>query len=113
MRLKPALPPKLEEVIRKALEKDRNLRYQHASDIRADLQRLKRDSDPRLAASPSESPTKRIPRIWPGVAALVGIAVIAALVIPLIPAPAAPTLLRYVRITHAGVAECVYLRRPP
>src|SRR4029077_3723578 len=36
---------KLEEVIHKALEKDRNLRYQHASDIRTDLQRLKRDTE--------------------------------------------------------------------
>jgi serine/threonine protein kinase len=44
-RLNPGLPPKLEEVINKALEKDRNLRYQHASDMRADLQRLKRDTD--------------------------------------------------------------------
>jgi hypothetical protein len=35
----------VEDVIQKALEKDRNLRYQHASEIRADLQRLKRDSD--------------------------------------------------------------------
>jgi hypothetical protein len=40
----PELPPKLEELITKALEKDRNLRYQHASDIRTDLQRLKRSS---------------------------------------------------------------------
>jgi serine/threonine protein kinase len=45
VRLNPDLPPKLEEVINKALEKDRNLRYQHASDIRTDLQRLKRDTD--------------------------------------------------------------------
>ena len=44
-RLNPDLPPKLEEVINKALEKDRNLRFQHASDMRADLQRLKRDTD--------------------------------------------------------------------
>ena len=36
---------RLEAVIRKALEKDRNLRYQHASEVRADLQRLKRDTD--------------------------------------------------------------------
>jgi serine/threonine protein kinase len=43
--LNPDIPPKLEEVINKALEKDRNLRYQHASDMRAELQRLKRDTD--------------------------------------------------------------------
>jgi TolB-like protein len=45
MRLNPDIPPKLEDVIDKALEKDRSLRYQHASEIRSDLQRLKRDTD--------------------------------------------------------------------
>jgi len=44
LRLNPELPLKLEEIIAKGLEKDRNLRYQHAADIRADLQRLKRDT---------------------------------------------------------------------
>jgi eukaryotic-like serine/threonine-protein kinase len=45
MRLNPDLPPRLEEIINKCLEKDRNLRYQHASDICTDLQRLKRDTE--------------------------------------------------------------------
>jgi serine/threonine protein kinase/Flp pilus assembly protein TadD len=43
LRLNPDLPPKLEDIIGRALEKDRELRYQHASDMRAELQRLKRD----------------------------------------------------------------------
>ena len=45
VRLNPAIPPQLDMIIAKALEKDRRLRYQTASDMRADLQRLKRDTD--------------------------------------------------------------------
>ena len=44
-RINPHLPAKLDEIISKALEKEARLRYQHASEMRADLQRLKRDSD--------------------------------------------------------------------
>jgi serine/threonine protein kinase len=49
-RLNPELPPQLEEIIGKALEKDRKLRYQNASDIRTDLQRVKRDTESGSAA---------------------------------------------------------------
>src|SRR5205823_6255728 len=45
LRLNPDLPPKLEDIINRALEKDRDLRYQHASDLRSELLRLKRDTD--------------------------------------------------------------------
>jgi tetratricopeptide (TPR) repeat protein len=45
VRINPDTPPKLEEIINKCLEKERNLRYQHASDIRTDVQRLKRDTE--------------------------------------------------------------------
>jgi len=56
IRLNPDLPPKLEDIINKALEKDRNLRYQHSAEIRADLQRLKRDTDTgRAVAASSDS----------------------------------------------------------
>jgi len=56
VRLSPNIPAKLEDIVNKALEKDRNLRYQHASEIRTDLQRLKRDTDTgRPAAAVSEA----------------------------------------------------------
>ena len=83
VRLNAELPARLQEIVDKALEKDRNLRYQHASELRADLQRLRRDTDsgrsaavsaavepsttgsvaqvPRSASGPSAAVT---PRFW-------------------------------------------------
>src|SRR5947209_3990416 len=53
VRLNPEVPAKLEEIVHKALEKDRGLRYQHAAEVRADLQRLKRDTDSGRATASS------------------------------------------------------------
>ncbi len=55
IRLNPDLPTELERIINKSLEKDRNLRYQHAADMRADLQRLKRDTDTGRAVAAASS----------------------------------------------------------
>jgi len=62
VRLNPDLPPRLEEIINKALEKDRELRYQHASDIATDLKRLKRDTDSsRSAVATQVEEEERVP----------------------------------------------------
>ena len=55
IRLNPDLPSELERIINKSLEKDRNLRYQHAADMRSDLQRLKRDTDTGRAVAAASS----------------------------------------------------------
>jgi len=60
-RLNPELPPKLEEVINKALEKDRDLRYQHASEMGSDLKRLKRDTDSGRISSSGTRAVRELP----------------------------------------------------
>jgi eukaryotic-like serine/threonine-protein kinase len=77
IRLNPDIPADLERIVDKALEKDRNLRYQHASDMRTDLERLKRDSSTGRFAVPAVTPeessasgrapsaaTPRSSRVW-------------------------------------------------
>ena len=114
VRLNHDVPPKLEEIINKALEKDRNLRYQHASDIRTDLQRLKRDTESHKSAAVLEAApvARNRPAVskparpsWKGWAVAVGgfgLVLIASLIYfhsrPLPP----PKVSGYVPVTHSG-----------
>jgi len=68
VRLNPDLPVELERIINKCLEKDRNLRYQHASEIRTDLQRLKRDTESTRIAGRQALPDKTLKRRRLGIA---------------------------------------------
>jgi serine/threonine protein kinase/tetratricopeptide (TPR) repeat protein len=68
VRLNPAVPSKLEDIINKALEKDKNLRYQSAAEMRSDLQRLKRDTDTGRASTASGLRSSEVPaasrKLW-------------------------------------------------
>ncbi len=72
----PDLPPQIQAIISKALEKDRNLRYQHASDIRTDLQRLKRDTDSDSTARAVEPGSQPSRSSWPRWAIATGAAIL-------------------------------------
>jgi serine/threonine protein kinase/Flp pilus assembly protein TadD len=64
IRMNPDTPPKLEDIIKKALEKDKNLRYQHASEMRSDLARLKRDTGTGEIATISGTDSEAMKTPW-------------------------------------------------
>src|SRR5947209_2217253 len=102
--LNPSLPHKFEEIINKALEKDRDVRYQVAAELRAYLKRLKRDSDSGRSAAGQPAGAVREPplhkRIWP--LALLGLTLIAVATLAFIltrPLPA-PKVSGFLAVTH-------------
>jgi eukaryotic-like serine/threonine-protein kinase len=75
VRLNPDVPADLERIIEKCLDKDRDLRYQHAADIRTDLQRLKRSWESGKVEADSRAIHRLSPRIvWIRAASLIGVA---------------------------------------
>ncbi len=82
LRFNPNVPARLDEVINKSLEKDREMRYQHASEIRSDLKRLRRDSGSGRRPAIEGQETESLPRIdaqsWPMQSAAGGTATVAA-----------------------------------
>jgi len=123
IRFNPTLPPKFEDIISKALEKDRNLRYQGAAEMRADLQRLKRDTDSgrsgavsaahveayapgrTLGTAVAVSPAPSAWRTWVLPAGALALAGIAALVyFESRPLPQ-PSVSGYTAVTHDGIQK--------
>jgi Tol biopolymer transport system component/tRNA A-37 threonylcarbamoyl transferase component Bud32 len=115
LRLNPELPPELERIIDKSLQKERKLRYQTAADLKADLERLKRDTDSGRSAAVAAGLPRHVEgggvkpplRRWAPIA-LAGVAVLVAasvLLWLLLRTPPAPKALGIHQITHTGHAE--------
>jgi len=112
VRLNTEITVELGQVIQKALEKARDLRYQHASDMRADLQRLKRDSDSGKAATtdtqanaPAVTNTGHS-RIWVAVAVVSLLVLALAVVLIRFPTPP-PRVASSTRLTHDGRPKAI------
>jgi len=106
VRINPDLPAELERIINRLLEKDRDLRYQHAADLRAELKRLKRDSESGKSAT---SPAGRVPAIrrlkfgyWVAATALVVIGAGIWVFLRFYPREAALPPPRFVPVTTSG-----------
>jgi Tol biopolymer transport system component/predicted Ser/Thr protein kinase len=120
VRLNRELPARLDDIINKALEKDRNLRYQSASEMKADLQRLKRDTDSgRLVAASeradADTSSSRVSvasgatvsgrlgwKAWAAAIGVFGVAVFASLIYVQSRPLLAPRVTRYIALTHDG-----------
>ncbi len=111
LQVKPDIPVKLEEIINKAVEKDPEMRYQSASDLRTDLKRLKRDTESRRSAVIAEKAATAAvrPRLrggrWAAVLGSAAIVVATGLTLLLRSTLPPPKVLGYARITSDGRAK--------
>jgi len=107
VQLNPDVPPDLERIINKCLERDRNLRYLHASEVRTDLQRLKRDSASGTVAGVAGVTAHKVRHSW-AVTVAVGLAAIAILGWVYRP-QTLPKVLASKQITYDGVGKAELL----
>ena len=106
--MNPDLPPDLEHIINKALEKDRNVRYQSAAEIRADLRRLKRDTTSGRISAAQPAARIRSSRLLWIVGALAILAIAALGIYFAVPGPT-PKITGSTRITNDGFSKSNYL----
>ena len=114
LRLNPGLPPEFEHIACKALEKDRDVRYQHAADLGADLKRLRRDTQSvHLSASalavegvgPGPVPSPKTRRVLPWALSAAGVLVVAVLAFLMTRPLPPPKVTSFTQITNDGIMK--------